>query len=255
MRIQPGRIGADRRGPTPDLGGYRRLGVDDEPRHGDVADELAFERRLYVVRKRAYSEIRTSTLDGAEYWYICSLSYKTLVYKGMLLTTQLAEYFQDLQHPAMETALALVHSRFSTNTFPSWDRSHPYRYLAHNGEINTLRGNINWMRAREALFESDAFGEDIRRILPIVNPNGSDSAMFDNTLELLVLAGRSLPHAVMMMIPEPWEKHAAMSAWKAALSSHSSEMNAGMREVRAAAGVRGAGAVVSERMVPVAPPI
>ena len=95
-------------------------------------------------------------MDGAEFWYLCSLSYKTFVYKGMLLTTQLEEYFPDLQHPAMETALALVHSRFSTNTFPSWDRAHPYRYLAHNGEINTLRGNINWMHAREALFESEA---------------------------------------------------------------------------------------------------
>ena len=191
-------------------------------RNGDVADELAFERRLYVVRKRAYSEIRTSTLDGAEYWYICSLSYKTLVYKGMLLTTQLAEYFQDLQHPAMETALALVHSRFSTNTFPSWDRSHPYRYLAHNGEINTLRGNINWMRAREALFQTDVFGDDTAKIKPIVNPNGSDSAMFDNTLELLVLADRPLAHAVMMMIPEPWSAHETMDdARKAFYQYHS----------------------------------
>jgi glutamate synthase (NADPH/NADH) large chain len=179
-------------------------------RSNEIGDDLAFERRLYVVRKRGYSEIRTSTLDGAEYWYICSLSWKTIVYKGMLLTTQLAEYFQDLQHPAMETALALVHSRFSTNTFPSWDRSHPYRYLAHNGEINTLRGNINWMRAREALFDTDAFGDDIGKIKPIVNPNGSDSAMFDNTLELLVLAGRPLAHAMMMMIPEPWSAHESM---------------------------------------------
>jgi glutamate synthase (ferredoxin) len=174
-------------------------------------DDMAFERRLYVARKRGYSEIRTSTLDGAEYWYLASLSCKTLVYKGMLLTKQLAQYFSDLKHPAMETALALVHSRFSTNTFPSWDRSHPYRYIAHNGEINTLRGNINWMKAREALFESEVFGEDIKRITPIVNPNGSDSAMFDNTLELLVLAGRSLPHAVMMMIPEPWQAHESMN--------------------------------------------
>ena len=177
----------------------------------DVRDDLEFERRLYVARKRAYSEIRTSTLDGAEYWYLCSLSHKTLVYKGMLLTTQLAQYFADLRNPVMETALALVHSRFSTNTFPSWDRSHPYRYLAHNGEINTLRGNINWMRAREAQFASDLFGDDIGRIKPIVNPNGSDSAMFDNTLELLVLAGRSLSHAVMMMIPEPWQAHESMN--------------------------------------------
>ncbi|HJS90962.1 MAG TPA: glutamate synthase large subunit [Steroidobacteraceae bacterium] len=175
-----------------------------------VRDEAEFERKLYIIRKRAYSELRASTIDGAEYWYLCSLSHKTFVYKGMLLTEQLTQYFTDLQHPAMETALALVHSRFSTNTFPSWDRAHPYRYLAHNGEINTLRGNFNWMKAREALFASDLFGEDTPKILPVVNPNGSDSAMLDNTLELLVLAGRSLPHAMMMLIPEPWSNHESM---------------------------------------------
>jgi glutamate synthase domain-containing protein 2/glutamate synthase domain-containing protein 3 len=144
------------------------------------------------------------------------LSNKTIVYKGMLLTQQLAQYFSDLSDPLMETALALVHSRFSTNTFPSWDRAHPYRYVAHNGEINTVRGNANWMHAREALFESEIFGDDIKKILPIINPNGSDSAMFDNTLELLVLAGRSLPHAVMMMIPEPWSGHQTMDDAKRA---------------------------------------
>jgi glutamate synthase domain-containing protein 2/glutamate synthase domain-containing protein 1/glutamate synthase domain-containing protein 3 len=175
-----------------------------------VRDEMEFERKLYIIRKRAYSEIRTSTIDGAEYWYLCSLSHKTFVYKGMLLTEQLTKYFTDLEHPAIETALALVHSRFSTNTFPSWDRAHPYRYLAHNGEINTLRGNYNWMKAREALFDSELFGEDTPKILPVVNPNGSDSAMLDNTLELLVLAGRSLPHAMMMLIPEPWSNHESM---------------------------------------------
>jgi glutamate synthase (ferredoxin) len=169
-----------------------------------VTDDQVFERKLYIIRKRAYSEIRTSTMAGAELWYIASLSCRTLVYKGMLLTDQLAKYFPDLTNPAMETGIGLVHSRFSTNTFPSWERAHPYRYIAHNGEINTLRGNINWMHAREALFESEAFGEDIKKALPIVNPNGSDSAMFDNTLELLVLAGRPLAHAMMMMIPEPW---------------------------------------------------
>ncbi|HEX4266295.1 MAG TPA: glutamate synthase large subunit [Steroidobacteraceae bacterium] len=190
-----------------------------------VRDEAEFERKLYIIRKRAYSEIRTSTIDGAEYWYLCSLSHKTFVYKGMLLTEQLTRYFTDLEHPAMETALALVHSRFSTNTFPSWDRAHPYRYLAHNGEINTLRGNYNWMKAREALFASDLFGEDTPKILPVVNPNGSDSAMLDNTLELLVLAGRSLPHAMMMLIPEPWSNHDGMDAdLKAFYQYHSSLM-------------------------------
>jgi glutamate synthase (NADPH) large chain len=167
-------------------------------RGAGLADDMAFER------------IRTSTLAGAEYWYIASLSFKTLVFKGMLTTEQLDQYFPELKHPAMESALAVVHSRFSTNTFPSWERAHPYRYLAHNGEINTLRGNMNWMHARQALFASEAFGADIKKILPIINPNGSDSAMFDNTLELLVLAGRPLAHAMMMMIPEPWSNHESM---------------------------------------------
>ncbi|MBM3854017.1 MAG: glutamate synthase large subunit, partial [Verrucomicrobia bacterium] len=179
-------------------------------RPAGLTDDMAFERRLYVVRKRGYAEIRTSTLPGAEYWYIASLSFKTLVYKGMLTTEQLDQYFPDLRNPAMESGLALVHSRFSTNTFPSWERAHPYRYLAHNGEINTLRGNMNWMHARQALFASELFGDDIKKILPIINPNGSDSSMFDNTLELLVLAGRPLAHAMMMMIPEPWSNHETM---------------------------------------------
>ena len=193
-------------------------------RNPALKDDMQFERKLYIIRKRAYSEIRTSTIDGAEYWYLASLSYKTIVYKGMLLTEQLTQYFTDLQNPAVETALALVHSRFSTNTFPSWDRAHPYRYLAHNGEINTLRGNYNWMKAREALFASDVFGEDTPKIRPIINPNGSDSAMFDNTLELLVLAGRSLPHAMMMMIPEPWSNHESMDDEKRAFYQYHSSM-------------------------------
>src|SRR5262245_51804320 len=191
-------------------------------RNPGIAHQLTVERKLYVIRKRAYSEIRTSTLEGAASWYISSLSHKTLVYKGMLTTLQLEPYFTDLRDPSMETALALVHSRFSTNTFPSWDRAHPYRYIAHNGEINTVRGNANWMRAREALFNSAAFGDDMRKILPIINPNGSDSAMFDNTLELLVLAGRPLPHAVMMMIPEPWSNHQSMDDAKRAFYQYHS---------------------------------
>ncbi|MBM4216290.1 MAG: glutamate synthase large subunit [Gammaproteobacteria bacterium] len=191
----------------------------------DTADADEFERKLYVIRKRAYNEIRVSTIGGAEYWYVASLSHKTLVYKGMLLTMQLDQYFPDLRHPLMETSIALVHSRFSTNTFPSWDRAHPYRYIAHNGEINTLRGNINWMRAREALLESQLFGDDTRKLTPIVNVNGSDSSMFDNVLELMVLSGRSLPHAIMMMIPEPWSKHESMDpARKAFYQFHSSLM-------------------------------
>jgi glutamate synthase domain-containing protein 2/glutamate synthase domain-containing protein 1/glutamate synthase domain-containing protein 3 len=190
----------------------------------DTADEAEFERKLYVIRKRSYNEIRVTTMGGAEYWYVVSLSYKTLVYKGMLLTGQLDQYFADLNSPLMETGLALVHSRFSTNTFPSWDRAHPYRYLAHNGEINTLRGNINWMRAREALFESPMFGDDIKKLAPIVNVNGSDSSMFDNVLELMVLGGRSLPHAMMMMIPEPWSKHESMDAARRAFYQYHSSL-------------------------------
>jgi len=188
----------------------------------NLTDDLSFERKLYVIRKRVYNEIRAEGMDGSESLYLPSLSCRTMVYKGMLLTTQLATYFTDLQNPAVETALALVHSRFSTNTFPSWDRAHPYRYIAHNGEINTLRGNVNWMHAREAHFVSEAFGEDIKKVLPVINPNGSDSAMFDNTLELLILAGRSLPHAVMMMIPEPWSNHETMSAERKAFYQYHS---------------------------------
>ncbi|MCB1623721.1 MAG: glutamate synthase subunit alpha, partial [Pseudomonadales bacterium] len=193
-------------------------------RGSDTHDAAAFERKLYVIRKRAYSEIRVSTIGGADYWYVASLSHKTLVYKGMLTTSQLDQYFLDLSNPLMETALALVHSRFSTNTFPSWDRAHPYRYVAHNGEINTLRGNINWMRAREAMFQSPRFGDDIEKIPPIVNPNGSDSSMFDNVFELMVLAGRSMPHAIMMMIPEPWSKDQHMDPAKRAFYQYHSSL-------------------------------
>ncbi len=192
-------------------------------RNKKLADDMAFERKLYVIRKRAENAIRYSgKVAGGEYFYISSLSYKTLIYKGMLLTTQLREYYPDLMHPAMESPLALVHSRFSTNTFPSWNRAHPYRYMAHNGEINTLRGNINWMHAREAMFDSDLFGDDLKKVMPIICTDGSDSAMFDNCLELLVLAGRSLPHAMMMMIPEPWTKHESMSAEKKAFYEYHS---------------------------------
>ena len=123
-----------------------------------------------------------------------------------------AAIYPDLHDPLLESALALVHSRFSTNTFPSWARAHPYRYIAHNGEINTLRGNVNWMTARESLFASDLFGDDLKELLPVIDQSGSDSAMFDNVLELLVLAGRSLPHAIMMMIPEPWSHDPNMIA-------------------------------------------
>ncbi len=191
-------------------------------RDASLKDDMAFERKLFVIRKRATNEIRRAGFPGSEYWYVSSLSHRTLVYKGMLNTVQVDQYFKDLADPTMETALALVHSRFSTNTFPSWNRGHPYRYLAHNGEINTLRGNINWMHARQAMFQSDLFGPDLKKILPVVNTDGSDSAMFDNCLEMLVMAGRSLPHAVMMMIPEPWANHESMSDEKKAFYEYHS---------------------------------
>jgi glutamate synthase (ferredoxin) len=184
------------------------------------ADDEAFNRRLYIVNQRAINEIRRAGVD--EYWYVASMSSRTLVYKGMLMPVQVDRYYPDLRDPDMVTALALVHSRFSTNTFPSWDRAHPYHFVAHNGEINTLRGNVNWMHARQSLFSSELFGDDIKKALPIVNTNGSDSAMFDNCLELLAMAGRSLPHAVMMMVPEPWESHEAMSAEKKAFYEYHS---------------------------------
>jgi glutamate synthase domain-containing protein 2/glutamate synthase domain-containing protein 1/glutamate synthase domain-containing protein 3 len=185
-------------------------------------DPLGFERKLFVIRKLIENEIRRSNIPQREMFYLPSLSCKTIVYKGMLNANQVLPYYPDLHDPDMESALALVHSRFSTNTFPSWPRSHPYRYIAHNGEINTLRGNINWMHARESMLASDLFGEDIQKIMPIVDESGSDSAMFDNVLEMLVLTGRSLPHAIMMMIPEPWTGDASMSPDKRAFYEYHS---------------------------------
>ena len=189
-------------------------------RNPELPDDMAFERKLYVIRKRSHTAIRATHIDP--YWYPSSLSCRTIVYKGMLMPVQVGSYYPDLHDPDMESALGLVHSRFSTNTFPSWERSHPYRYIAHNGEINTLRGNINWMHARQSLFESDLFGEDMKKIQPVINMEGSDSLIFDNALELLVLAGRSLPHAMMMMIPEPWTAHESMSDEKKAFYEYHS---------------------------------
>jgi glutamate synthase domain-containing protein 1 len=185
-------------------------------RGAQVSDDLAFERKLYVIRRRVENAIRYGGLEFGKWFYIPSLSYRTLTYKGMLMAEQVGIYFPELGDPLMQSALALVHSRFSTNTFPSWDRAHPYRFIAHNGEINTLRGNINWVHARQALFKSGIFGEDLLKTLPVICPDGSDSAMFDNCLEMLVLSGRSLPQAVMMMIPEPWQHHETMSNEKKA---------------------------------------
>jgi glutamate synthase (NADPH) large chain len=180
-------------------------------RGADVRDAAHFERKLYVIRKRMEHAVDAMALAEKKLFYVPSLSANTLIYKGMLSADQIETMFPDLVDPDMESALALVHQRFSTNTFPSWPLAHPYRYVAHNGEINTLRGNINWMRAREALCRSSLFGDDLAKILPVTREGLSDSATFDNVLEFLVMAGRSLPHAVLMMIPEPWQNHEGMS--------------------------------------------
>ncbi len=170
----------------------------------DMKTRMDFERKLYVIRKRIEKE--TSQIEELRDVYLCSLSSTTIVYKGMLIPEQLDSFYIDLNHPEFQSALALVHSRFSTNTFPSWQRSHPNRYTIHNGEFNTLRGNVNWMRAREQLCHSSAFSEkDLEKILPVIDETGSDSSMFDNAFEFLHLSGRSLAHTAMMMVPEPWE--------------------------------------------------
>ena len=187
--------------------------------------DAAFERKLYVIRKRVEHAVEAMATDQKRFFYPVSLSSRTLIYKGMLIADQIETMFPDLSDESVESALALVHQRFSTNTFPSWPLAHPYRFVAHNGEINTLRGNINWMKAREALLQSDLFGDDLQKILPIIRNGGSDTATFDNVLELLVMAGRSLPHAVLMMIPEPWAGHESMSAERRAFYEfHSSLM-------------------------------
>jgi glutamate synthase (ferredoxin) len=189
-----------------------------------VTDDLAFERKLYVIRRRAENAIRYAGLPGGDFFYIPSLSGRTLIYKGMLTARQVVTFYPDLSDPLVETAIAVVHSRFSTNTFPSWGRAHPYRYLIHNGEINTLRGNENWMHARQGMLASELFGDDLKKVFPIIQEDGSDSAKFDNCLEFLALSGRSLPHAVMMMIPEPWENHESMDEKKRAFYEYHSSL-------------------------------
>ncbi|KAJ0179692.1 hypothetical protein K1T71_004283 [Dendrolimus kikuchii] len=174
---------------------------------GDIGDENHLARQIFVLRKRASHEL---VVPGARF-YICSLSLKIVVYKGLLTSNQLWEYFKDLSNPAFTTYLALVHTRFSTNTFPSWERAHPLRVLAHNGEINTLRGNVNLMKAREGVMKSELFGEDLKKLYPVVEPNLSDSGSADCVLEFLVHCGlRSLPEAVMTMVPEAWQNDATM---------------------------------------------
>ena len=180
-------------------------------------DAEGLERKLYIIRKVATRELRTEqTIADHELFYVCSLSTKVIIYKGQLTSGQLAEYFDDLRDEAFASHLAMVHSRFSTNTFPSWDRAQPFRFMSHNGEINTLRGNANWLHAREGVMQSDLFGDELQKLFPVIEPDLSDSGTFDNCLELLLHAGRTLPEAAMMMIPEPWENHEAMPPEKRA---------------------------------------
>ncbi len=188
----------------------------------DAERGIPFERRLFVVLKRAERDIRNAESDKDSYFYFTSLSSRTIVYKGMLTPDQVPCFYLDLMDLDMQTAIALVHSRFSTNTFPSWERAHPNRYLIHNGEINTIRGNVNWTHAREKIFETDIFGDDIKKIYPVINEDGSDSAMLDNYIHMLNLSGFSLPQAIMMTIPEPWENDKSMDSAKRAFYEYNS---------------------------------
>ncbi len=181
-----------------------------------LVEDLAFERKLYIVRRLVEKAVSRSAIPSRGDFYIPSLSCRTIVYKGMLNASQLQVFYPDLADERVESAIAMVHSRFSTNTFPSWPRAHPYRYISHNGEINTLRGNVNWMHARQALFSSKLFGDELTKALPAIDMEGSDSAILDNVLELLYLSGRSLAHALMMMVPEPWQHHESMAPEKRA---------------------------------------
>ena len=184
----------------------------------------AFERKLYVIRKLSENRIEALGVDSESRFHIASMSAETIVYKGLLLPRQLPYFYEDLQQADMVSAIAVVHSRFSTNTFPTWDLAQPLRFIAHNGEINTVRGNRNWMAARRSLLQSARFGDSLEHIFPIVRPNGSDSAQFDNTLELLCLGGRSLAHSMMMMIPEAWENNHDMDLERRNFYRYSSSM-------------------------------
>jgi glutamate synthase (NADPH/NADH) large chain len=190
---------------------------------GDGGEGEAFERKLYLIRKRASHTLRGDTsLRQAKLFYVCSLSSKVLIYKGMLTPGQLLNFYPDLRDPDYTTHLAMVHSRFSTNTFPSWDRAQPNRFMSHNGEINTLRGNENWMRARQGVLKTDLFGDSLKDLYPIAEPDCSDSGVFDNVLEFLLMTGRTLQESVMMMIPEAWQKNELMPENKRAFYEYHS---------------------------------
>ncbi|MFC1806819.1 glutamate synthase large subunit [Candidatus Omnitrophota bacterium] len=176
-----------------------------------LKDTLQFERKLYIIRKQIENCVKSSSIEQRYFFYITNLSCRTLSYKGLLMPSQLREFFPDLKDESIQSSLCLVHSRYSTNTFPTWDLAQPFRFLAHNGEINTLRGNVNWVRARERIMTSEVFGTDMEKLKPVIVEGGSDSAVIDNVLELLVLSGRSIEHAMMMLIPAAWEHNSFMS--------------------------------------------
>ncbi|MDP3939385.1 MAG: glutamate synthase central domain-containing protein, partial [Deltaproteobacteria bacterium] len=202
--VEPGKIGRLARIHMPIV---RQLFVGMGP---GMADQAAFERKLYVIRRLIEKKVFEVDRKNVTHFSIPSFSSRTIVYKGLLLAHQIRGFYTDLTDPTFVTALALVHQRYSTNTHPTWELAHPYRCIGHNGEINTLRGNRNWMRAREAILRSDLFGDDLQKIFPIVTMRGSDSATFDNALEFLMHTGRSIEHAIMMLIPEAWEGHESM---------------------------------------------
>ncbi len=180
-------------------------GPDGQPMTQDE-----FERKLYVVRRRADIEIAASEFDDKGFFYVPSMSSRVIIYKGLLLAPQISDFYTELADPLTRSSLCMVHQRFSTNTFPTWQLAHPYRMICHNGEINTVRGNVNWMNARESVLRSNVFGEDLTKIFPVIRPGGSDTACLDNAVELLTLAGRELPHVMAMLIPEAWDADTTM---------------------------------------------
>src|SRR5580692_2550439 len=180
-------------------------GPDGQPMSQDD-----FERKLYVVRRRADTEIAASEFDDNGFFYVPSMSSRVIIYKGLLLAPQISDFYTELADPLTRSSLCMVHQRFSTNTFPTWQLAHPYRMICHNGEINTVRGNVNWMNARESVLRSNLFGEDLSKIFPVIRPGGSDTACLDNAVELLTLAGRELPHVMAMLIPEAWDADTTM---------------------------------------------
>jgi glutamate synthase domain-containing protein 1 len=212
--------------------GFAVLGWRDTPVHADSIGRMAratqpyieqiflraapdltedqLDRKLYVVRRRAETEVEASDIREKTFFYVPSMSCRTIIYKGLLLAPQISDFYKELSDPETRSSMCMVHQRFSTNTFPTWQLAHPYRYICHNGEINTVRGNVNWMNARESVLKSDAFGDDIQKVFPVIRPGLSDTGSLDNAVEFLTLAGRALPHVMAMLIPEAWDADSTM---------------------------------------------